>query len=171
MSRDAGEIKSSYFGRVVDAYVQQPRSSNEEVAATVHVEDGTMDPRSQSMLDERLRGGKMKIENIVQLYNLALQIAIAVLRNSVVQGRLTSSPEDKKKTIQIHLLSISYKLRAEIVSKELDTVAVMNQLGVSIELQEQDKEFIEKLVDAAYDDAILSLLQTHTAERAAATIQ
>jgi hypothetical protein len=171
MHRDGGEIKLSYFGRVTEAYVQQPRIADKEVLAVVQAEEGTLDSRSKRMIGERLLAGKIKSENIVQLYNMALQIAVAVLRESVLQGSLTTPPEHKKRKIQITLLSISYQLRAEIVRQDLDTVAVMNKLGASIELQEQDKEFTEKLVDAAFDDAILSLLQTHTAERAAATIQ
>lgn len=171
MHRDAGEIKTSYFGRVVDAHNQRPNSPDVEVVADIEAEDGTLEPRSKRMLEERILEKRITMESIAQVYRMALRIAIDVLKDSVLQGRLLSPTRVQKEVIRITLLSISYQLRAEIVRLDMDTVAVMTQLGMSIELQEQDKDFAERLIDAVYDDAILSLLQTQTAERAAATIQ
>lgn len=155
-------LQLSYFGRVANSHDDNLRSSD-ELERYLAVEPDSVDQGDKTLFEKRIIEGRISLENLYYLYSTAVQIAENI--------SMTDTSEASRKTFIITvLLRVSHKVRIARAKEGGGNPEEISQINKAIALIENDREFMDVLIDRAIDDAALNLLRVETRTRAGAVI-
>lgn len=166
----AGIIELSYFGRLKKLY-DNPPASRRQGLKEHEVGQNSAAAYDKAHLGLLITQRRITIESMNYLYSMTAGLAFAMLNESLKDGRITSSEESMKNVMFTLMNILIQRQRIELSVKGLAGGEQMDMLNMVFVLMETDEEFIQRVIEGAYNDAFLKLLQVGTSQRAGEMMQ
>lgn len=155
-------MELSYLGKVVEAY-KNPPASREEGIAALRVDPESMDFDDKRHLTDRVERDGLTMESFVYLYSIAKQLTLKYLQESSLNGNKLKSKSATIAEVNTLLIRIIGQSRLLLVTARSESSDKNGEiLDKAMEIIENDKSFLNRIIDRAYEDATLEFIQGQT---------